>query len=157
MYLPDIGVILLNAGALTLNSANGGIGLTLDRNNYTNVSAPQYFTSSANNNALFTAISGGYNGTTGVGGFQLNSQENVSSDYIFCRLNNQEYNYSSNPTFVTGSGNLLVPNMVFNPQTYVTTVGLYNNNSQLLAVAKLSRPLVKDFTKEALIRVKLDW
>ena len=157
MYLPDIGVILLNAGALSLSSANGGIGLTLDRSNYTSVSANQLYTSSANNNTLFTAISGGYNGTTGAGGFQLNSQENVSSDYIFCRLNNQEYNYSSNPTFVTGSGNLLFSNMVYNPQTYVTTVGLYNNNSQLLAVAKLSRPLVKDFTKEALIRVKLDW
>jgi hypothetical protein len=47
--------------------------------------------------------------------------------------------------------------MVYNPQTYMTTVGLYNDNSQLLAVAKMSRPLVKDFTKEALVRVKLDW
>jgi hypothetical protein len=109
-----------------------------------------------NNNRLFTAISGGALVANSFG-FQLNSQENVSSDYIFCRLNNQEYNYSSNPTFVTGSGNLLFSSMFFNPQTYVTTVCLYNNNSQLLAVAKLSRPLVKDFTKEALIRVKLDW
>jgi len=157
MYLPDIGVILLNAGALTLGTGNGGgIGLSLDRTNYTNVSAPQYYTSSANNNTLFTAISGGALLANSYG-FQLNSQENVSSDYIFCRLNNQEYNYSSNPTFVSGSGNLLFSSMVYNPQTYVTTVGLYNNNSQLLAVAKLSRPLVKDFTKEALIRVKLDW
>jgi hypothetical protein len=39
----------------------------------------------------------------------------------------------------------------------MTTVGLYNDNSELLAVAKMSKPLVKDFTKEALIRVKLDW
>ena len=44
-----------------------------------------------------------------------------------------------------------------NPQTYITTVGLYNDTNQLLAVAKLSRPLPKDFTKEALIRVKLDF
>ena len=47
--------------------------------------------------------------------------------------------------------------MIYSPQTYVTTVGLYNNSSELLAVAKMSVPLVKDFTKEALIRVKLDW
>jgi hypothetical protein len=47
--------------------------------------------------------------------------------------------------------------MVNSPQTFPTTVGFYNDNSQLLAVAKLSRPLVKDFTKEALVRVKLDW
>jgi hypothetical protein len=159
MYLPDIGVILLNAGALSLPAASGGIAFSIDRQDYTSTvsSNTGLYTSSLNNNRLFTAISGGYNGTTGVGGFQLNSQENVSSDYIFCRLNNQEYNYSSNPTFVSGSGNLLFSSMVYNPQTYVTTVGLYNNNSQLLAVAKLSRPLVKDFTKEALIRVKLDW
>jgi hypothetical protein len=47
--------------------------------------------------------------------------------------------------------------MIYNPQTYITTIGLYNDNSELLAVAKMSRALVKDFTKEALIRVKLDW
>ena len=44
-----------------------------------------------------------------------------------------------------------------NPQVYITTVGLYNDTNELLAVAKLSRPLLKDFTKEALIRVKLDF
>lgn len=158
MYLPDIGVILLNAGALALTAASGGIGLSLDNRNYaTNPVTASLYTSSLNNNALFTAISGGYNPTTSKGGFQLNSQENISSDYVFCRVKNSEYNYSSNPTFITGSGNLLWPTMVNSPQTYVTTVGLYNDNSQLLAVAKLSRPLVKDFTKEALIRVKLDW
>jgi hypothetical protein len=42
-------------------------------------------------------------------------------------------------------------------QTYITTIGLYNDTNELLAVAKLSRPLLKDFTKEALIRVKLDF
>ena len=158
MYLPDIGVILLNASALALTAASGGVGLSLDRLNYSsNPITASLYTSSINNNNLFTAISGGYNSSTQGGGFQLNSQENVSSDYIFCRLKNSEYNYSSNPTFVSGSGNLLWPTMVYNPQTYVTTVGLYNDNNQLLAVAKLSRPLVKDFTKEALIRVKLDW
>jgi hypothetical protein len=152
MYLPDIGVILLNGGALALSAASGGIGLSIDRTNYTSTisSNTALFTSNLNNSRLFTAISG-------AGNFQLNSQENISSDYIFCRVKNSEYNYSSNPTFITGSGNLLWPTMVNSPQTFVTTVGFYNNNSQLLAVAKLSRPLVKDFTKEALIRVKLDW
>ena len=151
MYLPDIGVILLNASVLALSAASGGVSLSLDRLNYsTNPITASLYTSSINNNNLFTAISGGRN-------FQLNSQENVSSNYIFCRVSSQEYNYSSNPTFVSGSGQLLYSTMVYNPQTYMTTVGLYNDNSQLLAVAKMSRPLVKDFTKEALVRVKLDW
>jgi hypothetical protein len=91
-------------------------------------------------------------------GFQLNSQETVSSDYIFVRVNNAEYNYSTNPTFTSGStGAVLYDTMIYSPQTFVTTIGLYNNNSELLAVAKMSQALVKDFTKEALIRVKLDW
>lgn len=151
MYLPDIGVILLNASALALSSGFGGIALSLDRINYSvNPVTSSLYYSSVNNQNLFNAIATGSS-------FQLNSQENISSNYVFCRMKNAEYNYSSNPTFVSGSGNLLFPSMVYNPQTFVTTVGLYNNNSQLLAVAKLSRPLVKDFTKEALIRVKLDW
>ena len=47
--------------------------------------------------------------------------------------------------------------MIDNPTTYITTVGLYNDSGDLVAVAKLSQPVVKDFTKEALIRVKLDY
>ena len=47
--------------------------------------------------------------------------------------------------------------MINNPQAYTTSVGLYNDNNDLLAIAKLSRPLLKDFTKEALVRIKLDF
>ena len=47
--------------------------------------------------------------------------------------------------------------MANNPKVYITTVGLYNDANELLAVAKLSQPLSKDFTKEALIRIKLDY
>ena len=47
--------------------------------------------------------------------------------------------------------------MINNPVTYITTVGLYNDSNDLVAVAKLSQPVVKDFTKESLIRVKLDY
>jgi hypothetical protein len=76
---------------------------------------------------------------------------------VFVRIKNGEYNYTSNPSFISGSGNLIYSNFINSPQTYMTTVGMYNNNNELLAVAKLSKPLVKDFTKEALVRVKLDW
>jgi hypothetical protein len=47
--------------------------------------------------------------------------------------------------------------MINTPQSYITTVGMYNDTNDLLAVAKLSRPLLKDFTKEALVRIKLDY
>lgn len=161
-YLPDIGTIILNGGALALSAASGGISLSVDRANYGaagyTLNATASYTST-NNTKLFQAIS--QSATTPLTGnfpgIQLNSQENVSSNYVFVRVSNSEYNYSSNPTFVSGSGNVLWPTMIYSPQTFPTTVGLYNNNSELLAVAKLSKPLVKDFTKEALIRVKLDW
>jgi hypothetical protein len=158
-YLPDIGTIILNATAIALPAINGGIALTPDRANYgavtPNVSASY---TSTNNTLLYQAISASSALPATGSGFQLNSQETVSSDYIFVRVNNAQYNYSTNPTFTSGStGAVLYQTMIYSPQTFVTTIGLYNNNSELLAVAKLSQALVKDFTKEALIRVKLDW
>ena len=145
LYLPDIGLILLNPAALVLPPASGGLSLTLDSTNNT-VGA-----SSTNHNNIYKAIySGSY--------FALNSQETVSSDYVFVRIKNQDYNYTTNPSFISGStGTLIYSNFINSPQTFPTTVGLYNDNNELLAVAKLSQALTKDFTKEALIRVKLDW
>ena len=51
----------------------------------------------------------------------------------------------------------VINSFIDNPQTFITTIGLYNDNNDLVAVAKLSQPVTKDFTKEALIRVKLDY
>ena len=75
-----------------------------------------------------------------------------------CREN--EFNFSQNPSLISGSSNSgilsdFATGSYFDP--YITTVGLYNDANELLAVAKLSKPLKKDFTKEALIRVKLDF
>ena len=142
--LPDIGTILLNPIALSGSLAAGGIGLNVSRS----------FDAPGNNNArLFQAISGSTAST-----FTLNSQENITSDFIFVRPRSSEFNYSENPSFITGStGEVLYSDFISNPQVYITTIGLYNDTNELLAVAKLSRPLLKDFTKEALIRVKLDF
>ncbi len=142
LFLPDIGTILLNASALDLPFVSGGIGLNTSYASNTLANNP---------NKLYTAISGGAN-------FKLNSQENVTSDYIFIRARNSEFNYSENPSFISGStGEVLYDDFINAPQTFITTVGLYNDANELLAVAKLSKPLKKDFTKEALIRVKLDY
>jgi hypothetical protein len=89
--------------------------------------------------------------------FKLNSEETITSDYIFVRPRSSEFNYSENPSFISGSTGEVLYSDLFNPQVYITTVGLYNDSNELLAVAKLSRPLLKDFTKEALVRVKLDF
>ena len=143
LFLPDIGLFVLNPLALTIDQAGGGIGLSLS------TAATTQAASLNMTNIVDTFVNGSY--------FQLNSQETISSDYIFVRVRNQDYNYTTNPSFITGSGTLIYSNFINSPQTFPTTVGLYNDNNELLAVAKMSKPLTKDFTKEALIRVKLDW
>ena len=89
--------------------------------------------------------------------FTIQSEETVTSNYVFVRVRNSEFNYSTNPSYITGSGELRHDVMINTPQAYITTVGMYNDNNDLVAVAKLSKPLLKDFTKEALIRIKLDY
>ena len=91
-------------------------------------------------------------------GFQARSSEKITSTHYFVRIKNAEYNFSNNPSYVTGSvGQLAQTSFVGDPKTYITTVGLYNDRQELLAVAKLSQPLLKSFQREALIRVKLDF
>jgi len=95
--------------------------------------------------------------------FSLLSEETVTSNYIFCRAQNHEFNFSTQQNFIsstrniTGSSGVTNNDFIETPSTYITSVGLYNDNHELLAVAKLSKPLKKDFTTEALIRVKLDF
>jgi hypothetical protein len=91
--------------------------------------------------------------------FQVRRTENVSTSHYFVRANNREFNFSNNPTFVvTGSTGEFI-NSSFNrdPKVYITTVGLYDDANELLAVAKTSQPVVKSFDKEIAIKVKLDF
>jgi hypothetical protein len=151
LFLPDIGTIILNAPALDLAFANGGIALGTQRTSNSTVNNPS---------RLYSTGSGRIGLTSGsfISSFALNSQETITSDFVFVRARNGEFNYSENPSFISGStGTILYDAFIQNPQTYITTVGMYNDNNELLGVAKLSKPLKKDFTKEALIRVKLDF
>jgi hypothetical protein len=147
--LPDIGTIILNPLALAAPAISGGIAFAYSGSGF---SGSATYSSATNANAqLYRAISASAN-------FYLNSQESITSDYVFVRPRSTEFNYSENPSFISGStGEVLYSNFINNPQVYITTIGLYNDTNQLLAVAKLSRPLLKDFTKEALVRVKLDF
>jgi hypothetical protein len=147
--LPDIGTIIINPLALSSSVATGGIGFRWSGSNATG--SATYSPATNANFSMFRAISGSV-------GFTLNSQETITSDYIFVRARSSEFNYSENPSYISGStGEVLYPYFINNPQTYITTIGLYNDSTELLAVAKLSRPLLKNFSKEALVRVKLDF
>ena len=91
-------------------------------------------------------------------GFLARNSEKITSTHYFVRIKNAEYNFSNNPSFVTGSvGQIAQSTFINDPKTYITTVGLYNDYQELLAVAKLSKPLLKSYSREALIRVKLDY
>ena len=142
LLLPDIGTILLNPVAIsqsihvdTLRTAN--------------------LPNTTNTTTLFDSL---VLGGSGLSGFQLNAEETITSDYIFVRARNAEFNYSENPSFISGStGEVIYSQFINSPQVYMTTVGMYNDSNELIAVAKLSKPLLKDFTKESLVRVKLDF
>jgi hypothetical protein len=161
--LPDIGTILLNPMALADFAVSGGIGLGYSGSyawgNQVRVSSGSQTPTQSANISLLNSISRSMAASTNIiNDFALNSQETITSDFIFVRPRSSEFNYSENPSFISGStGEVLYSSFINNPQTYITTVGLYNDNNELLAVAKLSRPLPKNFTTEALVRVKLDF
>ena len=147
LFYPDAGIVLLNAdnfGGGLRPATNDGLSTNTDRNNI----------------KLKNHISGGLvsddEGFT-TQRFVLDSEEKVTSQYYFIRTKNNEYNYTTNPSFVDTNGVLNFDSMIDNPTVYITTIGLFNNAGDMVAVAKLSQPITKDFTKEALIRVKLDY
>lgn len=140
-----LGIIVLDGNVLDLSSSF----LTVTGSEIPGDNAYKLF-KSLSGSALYTDASGDYLG------FQGRSAEKVKSTHYFVRVKNQEYNFSNNPSFVTGSeGDLAHPSMINDPTVYITGVGLYNPNHELLAVAKLSKALQKKFTKEALVKVKL--
>ena len=147
LFYPDMGIILLNPKALAsavdpkLGQASGSIPNIYHQNNGNNSGSV----------ALLMALSGGMD-------FQVRRTENVSTSHYFVRANNREFNFSNNPTFVTGSvGAFVNSSFERDPKVYITTVGLYDDANELLAVAKTSRPIEKSFDKEVAIKVKLDF
>ena len=91
-------------------------------------------------------------------GFQARNEEEIKSTFYFVRAKNAEYNFSNNPTFISGSeGKLNQATFIGDPKVYITNIGLFNNDNELLAIAKLSKPLLKSFSNEILVKVKLDF
>jgi len=133
---PDAGLIIFNPDALAA------------ANLITSSKLPN--TNGANSEKLLTVMEAGDQ-------FIVDSEERITSQYYFTRVKNFEFNYSSNPSFIDDQGSLNFTSMIDMPKVYISTVGLYNDEGDLLAVAKISQPIAKDFTKEALIRVKLDY
>jgi len=141
---PEQGVIILNGDKLDLAQLNFGTVKTSNTNG-------------DNAFRLFTSISGAA-AINANNGFAARNEERVQSTFYFVRAKNGEYNFSNNPSYVTGSnGAFKQPTFANNPKSYITTVGLYNSSQELLAVAKLSKPILKSFSNEVLVKVKLDF
>ena len=86
-----------------------------------------------------------------------NNTTELNSTIYFCRAGSNEFNYSSNPTYLSGSKIRVKNNSTDSPSAYITTIGLYSEDNELLAVAKVSEPLKKDPSNELTLRVRLDY
>jgi len=141
LFYPDAGIMLLNPMAVA-----AGLGVA-----FVSASVANTYSNASNNMKLYQAISASAD-------FQARRTENVSTSHYFVRANNREFNFSNNPTFITGSvGQFVQATFERDPKVYITSVGLYDDANELLAVAKTSKPIEKSFDKEVAIKVKLDF
>ena len=140
---PDMGILILNGDILNASASfNTVSGSNVDGDNTMK---------------LFKSISGSIV-VAAANAPQARNEQTVTSTHYFVRMKNAEYNFSNNPSFVTGSvGEFKQPTFIGDPKVYVTTVGLYNDRQELLAVAKLSQPIQKSFNSEVLIKCKIDY
>jgi hypothetical protein len=88
---------------------------------------------------------------------QFNNTTELNSTVYFCRANHNEFNYSSNPTYLQDSRIRVKTQATDEPVSYITTIGLYNDRNELLATAKLSEALKKSPSTEFTIRARLDY
>jgi hypothetical protein len=149
------GVVVLSGSALTLSSSGGILSASVTGSG-TAMNFGEYFT-------FYETLTGSSIGTGAnlfrerIQNIQFNNTVELNSSIYFCRINHNEYNYSANPTYLSSSQIRVKEQSTDNPVAYITTVGLYSADNQLLAVGKLSEPLRKDPTIEYTLRARLDY
>ena len=136
-FYPDYGILVFNPGAL---SSTVGTELATSGSSFDEYEQKR----------IFKSIVGG-------GDFEARRIENVSTAHYFVRVNNREFNFSNNPTYTDATGSFTQTTFVTDPLSYITTVGLFNDANEMIAVAKTSQPIAKSFSKELLLKVKLDF
>jgi hypothetical protein len=155
LFYPDRGIIVLNPKAIgqtvgdipasTIYTSEGVYNVSGSLSGSLLRTSEQF-----NHHRLLKSIQGGVD-------FEARRTENISTQHFFVRATNREYNYSNNPTYVDTDGFFVEGTFETDPQTYITTIGLYNDANELISVAKTSQPIVKSFDKEVLIKVKLSF
>jgi hypothetical protein len=151
LFYPDRGIIVFNAAAIGNTIGNVTFSTGSGHSQTATLVGETGTAFNAFNQArLFSAIRNGAD-------FDARRTENVSTQHFFIRATNREFNFSNNPTYVDVDGDFSEPSFETDPRTYITTIGLYNDSNELIAVAKTSQPVVKSFDKEILIRTKLSF
>ena len=141
------GLVYYQAGVVALASASFGTAIIdTDGNDFENAVV------SSSINKIADGI------RNRVQDISFNNTTELNSSIYFCRASHNEFNYSSNPTYLD-NGKIVVKDedIAMPPRSYVTTVGLYSADNELLAVAKLSEPLKKTPENEITLRVRLDY
>lgn len=154
------GIAVLTSSVFYKHNASGIEGAILNASNVFlgNGTSPGVHQSRAQFNEV--AISGNCDNLRHrIQNISFNNTTELNSTVYFCRANAHEFNYSSNPTYLDGSQIRVRPaaNADAEPVAYVTTVGLYGPNNEMLAVAKTSEPLKKSPSNELTLRVRLDY
>ena len=165
LFYPQNGMVILNASALDDLVGISGSNYNSDNGGPYNYNSGSFSTNYGQNpKALVESMKAA--GAPGILNTQMyvRKSEYVPSTHYFVRVKNRDFNYSNNPSFVYdgtdgvhAQGTIYNQGFVNDPRTYVTTVGLYDSNNELVAVGKLSRPAVKSFDNELLIQVRLDF
>ena len=151
LFYPDRGIVVLNPAAFGSVVGNVTFSTGSGHSQTATLAGGEGTTFNAYNQArLLAAIQGGAD-------FDARRTENVSTQHFFVRATNREFNYSNNPTYVDANGSFTEPTFETDPRTFITTIGLYNDSNELIAVAKTSQPIAKSFDKEVLVKVKLSF
>lgn len=144
VVFPRIGLIVLDGNVLDQSCSFNTVTASIDGDNIYK---------------LFLSISGSASTTVSrsfSGSFFARSSEKVVKETYFCRVGQNEFNYSTNPTYVSGSDNdLKYTYFGRDPHSYITTIGLYNKAGSLVAVGKVKNPILKNSSKSYVFEVKV--
>jgi hypothetical protein len=152
------GIATYNPGATPGGGTNYFVtadGVTIDG---TTVNHDNQVYSSIDDAYVSSSISGACNGIRNrLQKVSFNNTTELHSTIYFCRINHNEFNYSANPTYLTASKLRVKSESTDMPVSYITSIGLYSQSNELLAMAKLSEPLKKSPDNEITLRVRLDY
>lgn len=140
LFYPNNGIIVLNAKSLYSFGS-----VIIDRTDDKIV------------DTVYTAISGAIQNDSNLYSFKGTSFERLESMYAFVRIHSEEFNYTNNPSYTSGSSSYIKNEITKNSNgvSYITTIGLYDDNRDLLAVAKLSKPIKKMSDTELVVKVRI--